>query len=43
MFQKANTDSVPNKKGEDVLDEQEFYHFYKLITDRAEITQLFDK
>ncbi|KAI0239686.1 1-phosphatidylinositol 4,5-bisphosphate phosphodiesterase delta-1 [Lamellibrachia satsuma] len=43
MFQEADTNKSQKKKGEDSLDLDEFLHFYKLMTHREELQQLFDK
>ena len=42
--QKADTDKGRlTKKGEDVLDIDEFIYFYQLLTQREELEDLFEK
>ena len=42
-LQKADTNKQPNKKNEDCLDPDEFVRFYKMMTKREEIDDLFLK
>ena len=41
--QKADTNKTPNKNNEDSLDPEEFVKFYKMMTKREEIDDLFAK
>lgn len=42
-LQQADTTKTPNKNNEDCLDPDEFTKFYKILTKREEIDDLFRK